>query len=236
MTATRPKGVLLLSGGLDSSVAAFLAPEHCDPVVALTFDYGQQASRRELGAAYRIAEACGVGHRTVHLPFYRQIPGGALLQPDGSLPEPAPTDLDDPAGAADSAGAVWVPNRNGVMIAVAAAWAEAIGASVLVVGFNAEEARTFPDNRAEFVACQNEALAYSTRNAVRVLAPTGTWTKSEIVARAQREDWPLELVWSCYRGDPEPCGRCESCRRFARALAAAGAGAWYRRRLESLRR
>ena len=224
----RSKAVLLLSGGLDSTVASFLAADDHELVLALGFDYGQKARRRELAAGYGVASALGIVHRTVFLPFFNEISAGALTQANSPIPEPSRTDLDDAEGAArSSAAAVWVPNRNGIFIAIGAAWAEHLEADVLVVGFNAEEARTFPDNGPEFVARQNDALSYSTARGVRVVAPTGSWAKSEIVGEAMRRDLPLELVWSCYDGEDLPCGKCESCMRFDRAIEAAAAREWY---------
>ena len=234
--STRPASILMLSGGLDSTVAAFMATETTEPRLALTFDYGQRARRRELAAGYALAQIIGVPHRTVFLPFFREFEGGALTDPNRRLPEPEESELDDLAKARGTAGAVWVPNRNGVFVAVAAAWAESIGASVLVVGFNAEEARTFPDNGGEFVAAQNAALELSTSNGVKVFAPTLSWTKEQIVRHAKAHDWPLELVWSCYEGDDQPCGRCESCRRFLRAVEAAEAREWLTARRPEKRR
>jgi 7-cyano-7-deazaguanine synthase len=226
----RPKALLLLSGGLDSTVASFLAAETHEIAGAITFDYGQRARRRELGASYKIAAVLETLHRTVELGFYRQLESRGLTSPQGDLPAPSAADLDDPAAAEASASAVWVPNRNAVMIAVGAAWAESFGLDVLVVGFNVEEAQTFPDNGEEFLARQNEALALSTAGKVQVIAPTGAMTKAEIVALAQERDWPLELVWSCYEDKDEPCGRCESCCRFDRAVDVADAGAWLKSR------
>lgn len=222
----RPRALILLSGGLDSTVASFLAAEDHEIVGALGFEYGQRAKRRELGAGYKIAAELGIWHRTVELGFYRQLEAKGLTATTGALPNPSEQDLDDPERARESAAAVWVPNRNAVMIAVGAAWAESMDLDVLVVGFNAEEARTFPDNGEDFVARQNEALALSTTRGVRVVAPTGAMTKAEIVRTARDHDWPLELVWSCYEDEDEPCGRCESCRRFDRAVDAAEARSW----------
>ncbi|MEZ6195043.1 MAG: 7-cyano-7-deazaguanine synthase QueC [Planctomycetota bacterium] len=226
----RPRALVLLSGGLDSTVAAYLAADECEVLGALAFDYGQRARRRELGASYAIAADLRIAHRTVELPFFRLLSAGALTEPASELPRPSAGDLDDPEAARASAAAVWVPNRNGVFIAVGAAWAESAGADVLVVGFNAEEARTFPDNGEDFVARQNEALAYSTARGVRVSAPTQRMSKVEIVRVAMERDLPLERAWSCYEGDDKPCGTCESCRRFDRALDAAGARSWYEAR------
>lgn len=214
--------VIVLSGGLDSTVAAYMAAETARIDLAITFDYGQKARRRELAAGYAVAQRLGAVHRTVELPFFRAISTGALLEQGLKLPEPKTADLDDVEGARASAKAVWVPNRNGIMIAVAAAWAEKIGAAYIVLGFNAEEAATFPDNSQAFIDRQNAALEYSTANGVKILAPTAAMTKIQIVAWARDHQVPLELVWSCYDGDDLPCGRCESCRRFDRAVDAVG--------------
>lgn len=214
--------ILLLSGGLDSTAAAWLLPGEVRPALALTADYGQRAARREAAAAYAIAGELGIPHRTVHLPFLREATRSPLVNREVPVPEPAPADLDHPERSRETAELVWVPNRNGVLIAMAATWAEAGGARFVVCGFNREEARTFPDNSPEFIERTNEALNYSTRNRVRVLAPTIAMEKPEIAARAFAAGAPLHRCWSCYLGDEQPCARCESCLRFDRALGTAG--------------
>jgi 7-cyano-7-deazaguanine synthase len=116
-----------------------------------------------------------------------------------------------------------VPNRNGVFINAGAAIAERLGATRVVVGFNREEAMTFPDNSAEFLKRSTQSLELSTANHVAVFCYTTDLDKTEIVARLRREDprFPFHWVWSCYHGGPERCGRCESCRRFDRAVGVA---------------
>lgn len=232
---TPEKAILLASGGLDSTVASFMAAEKYELLLALTFDYGQRARRRELAAGYGLANWLGIRHRTVFLPFFRELDGGGLLSKDTALPNPESGDLDDQDAATRSAAAVWVPNRNGVLIAVAASWAESLGATRVIVGFNAEEALTFPDNTQRFVEASNQALADSTANGVQVIAPTGCWTKKEIVHHAHERDWPLELVWSCYEDDDVPCEKCESCLRFDRAIDEAEAREWYTSRRDKWR-
>ena len=229
------KAILLASGGLDSTVASFMAAEEYELLIALTFDYGQRSKRRELAAGYGLANWLGIQHRTVFLPFYRELEGGALLRAASDLPHLDREALDDPAKGAESSKSVWVPNRNGVLIAVASAWAESLGATRVIVGFNAEEALTFPDNTQRFVDASNEALSDSTANGVRVVAPTGDWRKAQIVEHAREKDWPLELVWSCYEDGDEPCEKCESCRRFERAVEAADAQEWLAKRREKWR-
>ncbi len=221
---------MLLSGGLDSAVALALAAE-AGPgalALALTFDYGQRAAAREIDAARAMAARYGVAHRAIELPFLREITATALVERAAALPRPSARDLDAPDAARESARAVWVPNRNGVFVAIAAAHAEALGASRIVVGFNKEEGATFPDNTPEFVAACNGALAYSTLSRVEVVNPVGALVLDEIVRRGRAIGAPIERVWSCYEGGPEHCWTCESCRRLARALEQAGATEWFR--------
>ena len=205
----RSKAVVLLSGGLDSTVAFHLS---AGVVLALTFDYGQRAAKREVTCARRIARRRGVRHLALRLPW---LAGGALTDRSRALPRP---DLASPKQTRASADAVWVPNRNGVFIAVAAAFAERLGAGRVVVGFNREEARTFPDNSRGFIVAMNRALSFSTRGAVRVESPTAAWDKRRIVREARSRGIPLEPLWPCYEGGRAWCRKCESCRRSLRAL------------------
>lgn len=215
--------VLLLSGGLDSVAAAYLVRSTARPVLALTADYGQKSAKQELGAAYAVATDLGIPHRTVFIPFLKEASTGALVDRFEEVPNPTMEDLDDAEGAAArSAAAVWVPNRNGVLIAMAATWAEVNGVAYVVCGFNREEAQTFPDNSKSFLEATNAALALSTRNAVQVISPTIDMDKVEIARAARAAGAPLHRCWSCYLGGDQPCGRCESCLRFCRALDGAG--------------
>ena len=203
------KAVALLSGGLDSTVAFAIRAR--DTVLALTIDYGQRAARREIASARRSAARYRVPHRVLDLPW---LAGGALTDRSKRLPRP---DLERSGETKKSAEAVWVPNRNGVMIAAAAALAEVLGASRVVVGFNREEAATFADNSARFLEAANRALRFSTRNGVRVESPTLKWDKRRIVKEGLRIGAPLHLVWPCYEGGRAWCRRCESCLRSLRA-------------------
>jgi len=204
--------VTLLSGGLDSVVALAVAARASRPALCLTFDYGQPAARREIEAARRVAAHYSSAHQLVELPWYRQLLPEAFLGAGERVPEPE-------SFGAESARAVWVPGRNLVLMAIAAAWAEKLGAAEVVAGFNAEEAATFPDNSAEFVRAACAALSFSSRGEVRLSAPLADLDKRAIARLGRELGAPLEAVWSCYRGGERPCGRCESCRRRAAALA-----------------
>ena len=197
--------VALLSGGLDSIVALAAAAHRARPVLGLTFDYGQPAAAREAAAAAAAAASFSCEHRVVPLDWYRELLPAAF-SPGGDVPEPE-------VPGEESARAVWVPGRNLVMVGIAAAWAEKLGAASVVTGFNAEEAATFPDNSGEFVQAVCAALEFSSAGSVRLEAPLSGMDKKEIVRLGRELGAPLEAAWSCYRGGEKPCGRCESCQR-----------------------
>ena len=218
-TTLRVPALALLSGGLDSTVAAALYRARSGPMaLGLCVDSGQRAARREAQAAVAVGAALGFPVQLAHLPLLGEVTETALVRRDRPLPQPELARLD--ADASASADAVWVPNRNGVLVNVAAALAEARGLDVGVVGFNAEEAATFPDNSARFVERLNACLADSTRGRVTVESPTLHLTKAQLLAEGRAVGAPVHLAWSCYEGGEAPCGRCESCRRRQRAEAA----------------
>lgn len=219
----RIRSVVLLSGGLDSAANLALCSHFDAPVLALTADYGQQAAPREIAAARGLAAHYQVPHKVLDLRWLGALGGSALTDTALGLPELKRTELDDPEVTRGSAKAVWVPNRNGVLINAAAAHAETLGAERVVVGFNREEAATFPDNSTAFLRCITESLAYSSSNRVQAHCYTDTLDKREIVAELKRRvpGFPFDAVWSCYRGGEKPCGKCESCGRLRRALEAA---------------
>ncbi len=214
--------LLILSGGLDSTVSATLAAEQTAPQCALFFDYGQRAVAPERQAATLIAARLGVPLEVVALPWLSRLGQSALTDATMDLPDLDATQLDDAAATADSARQVWVPNRNGVFLNVAAAFAESLDARLLVTGFNAEEAETFPDNSQDFVKVAGEFFRYATRNGVRVVSFTQEWNKQQIVQQGLELDIPFHRLWSCYEAGPKQCGRCESCLRSIRAYQAAG--------------
>jgi 7-cyano-7-deazaguanine synthase len=168
-----------------------------------------------VAAAAAIARRYGVEHRAWRVPMLEAVTRTALVNRRFGLPSP---DLDDARATRESAKAVWVPNRNGVFINLAAAEAEALCAGEIIVGFNREEAATFPDNTVAYMRAASAALRCSTANGVRVASPTARWDKRRIVREGRRAGAPLDLIWPCYEGGRAWCRRCESCRRSLRAL------------------
>lgn len=213
--------IVLLSGGLDSVVSAALARTQHRLALALTVDYGQRAYAREIAAAERFCRRWDVPHQVVALPWLANITTTALVNTNTPMPQYAIADLSNQEHQTHSAAAVWVPNRNGLFLNIAAAYAETHRAQWIVTGFNAEEAATFPDNTPTFVERANAYLEYATLVHPRVVSFTQAMTKREIVACARTLDLPLDWCWPCYEGGTELCGTCESCVRFQRAMTEA---------------
>ena len=222
MSGSRTRSVVLLSGGLDSAANLAFCVEQDEPVLALTANYGQRAAQAELRAAQAICKFYQIPHQTLDVSWLGRLGGSSLTDTTQNIPELLSTELDDRGITEGSAKSVWVPNRNGVLINIAAAFGEQLKANQVVVGFNREEAATFPDNSAEFLKRASASLEYSTSNHARVACYTVNLDKKEIVRklRALDRQFPFELLWSCYHGGEKPCGGCESCRRLARALEA----------------
>jgi 7-cyano-7-deazaguanine synthase len=191
--------------------------------LAITFDYGQRAAAREIEMARRICKKYGVRHLVMELSWLEEITGTALVNRGEKVPEPGEKELDEVTGKArETAHQVWVPNRNGLFINIAASYGDAFGYDRIVAGFNAEEGATFPDNSPPFVEAINGSLHYSCEKPVEVTAPVGAMDKEAIIREGLRIDAPLELSWSCYYAGEKPCGKCESCLRRARAFKRAG--------------
>jgi len=213
------RSVVLLSSGLDSTVAFKHAYNRCSELLALTFDYGQRAAANEIERATQICRKFDVRNEVIELPWVRNF-GGALTDAS-ALPELAEHELDSVA-ATDSARCVWVPARNLLFLSIAAGYAENSGYELITVGFDAEEAATFPDNSREFAKRFNRVLEYSTLKPPTIDAPLIDLDKAGIVRLGVAIDAPLGLSWSCYESGDLPCGVCESCLRRARAFAEVG--------------
>lgn len=213
------RSIALLSSGLDSAVAFKMTYDITGVELAITFDYGQRAAKKEAECAKAICDRFHVRHELIKLPWLKAITATALVNKKAAVPTPTAADLDDIKGMAlETAHLVWVPNRNGAFINIAAAYADALNIDQIVCGFNAEEGATFPDNTPAFVEAINKSLKFSTENHVKVIAPVIALNKEQIIRKGIEIDAPLDLSWSCYYSGETPCGTCESCMRRARAF------------------
>jgi 7-cyano-7-deazaguanine synthase len=213
------KALALLSGGLDSAIALALHFETAGPgsvPLALTFDYGQKAREKEKRAAQALCSHYGLTQKIIPLPWLSDLSNNALTG-RLDLPFPQSSELDQMELAEKRAKDVWVPNRNGVFIQIGAAFAEGLDLDEVLVGFNIEEAASFPDNSKTYMDSLNKSLLMSTQNGVKVISPSVSMDKKSLVAEGLRLDLPFSYLWSCYQDKEEMCGLCESCLRLKRA-------------------
>lgn len=215
------KALVLLSAGLDSSVNLFEAHQREEVVLALTFDYGQKAAKKEIEQAAKLAVHLKIPHKVLPLPWFKDFNKSSLLVESETVPTGSRVDIQSHEQSLQTAKSVWVPNRNGIFLNIGAAFAEALGAQVVIPGFNAEEATTFPDNSESYMKELTRALSFSTSNHVEVECYTVKLQKTDIVKRGLLLNMPWHLLWPCYFSKEKWCGECESCLRSKRAFMAA---------------
>jgi 7-cyano-7-deazaguanine synthase len=226
--------VVCLSGGLDSCVTLYEALAREGTVAALHFTYGQRTSAREREAFDAICDHAGVHERlVVEQPALRAIGGSALTDTslevpttdaDAATPTTAPDAATPPTDPSRAIPITYVPFRNGQILSVASAWAEALGATAVYVGAVEEDSSGYPDCRQEFFEAFARAVDAGTRpdTHIRIETPVLHRDKAGIVRRGTELDAPLHLTWSCYTEDDVACGTCESCRLRRRGFERAG--------------
>jgi len=218
MENTSPLAVALISGGLDSMVAAASMRAAGYRLLALSIDYNQR-HQIELAAARRIAITLAA-ERHVVLPLDLRAFGGSALTAEIDVPK---------HGVGSEIPVTYVPARNTIFLSLSLGWAEAAGARDMVIGVNALDYSGYPDCRPEFVAAFEDMAALATKAGVegdrfRIHAPLQHMTKADIVREGTRLGLDLGMSWSCY--DPAPggvhCGLCDSCRLRAKGFEEAG--------------
>jgi 7-cyano-7-deazaguanine synthase len=210
--------VVLLSGGLDSSTVLAIARTEGFRPYALSVAYGQRHDA-ELAAAARVAQALGaVEHRVARVDL--GVFGGSALT-DAAIAVPETPSEGIPV--------TYVPARNTVLLSVALAWAEVIGAYDLFIGVNAVDYSGYPDCRPEFIAAFEALANVATKAGVegarfRVHTPLMRLSKAEIIRRGLELGVDYALTVSCYQADEmgRACGRCDACRLRAQGFAKAG--------------
>lgn len=208
------KGIILLSGGLDSLVSLGIGIEKYGISLALTFDYGQKAVEQEISTSKNICDYYKIEHKVIKLDWLKEVTHTALVSNE-DLPE----GIDNPEQSAKS---VWVPNRNGLFLNIAGSFADGNDYDYIIIGANKEEGQTFPDNTQEFIDKIDAEFEYSTQKHPKVVAPLINSDKNDIVKLALEHKIPLEFVRSCYASGEKHCGKCESCTRLKNALVANG--------------
>jgi 7-cyano-7-deazaguanine synthase len=212
------RAVVLLSGGLDSATTLAIARAQGFACFALSVHYGQRHSA-ELDAARRVATALGARDHRVMSVDLAGIGGSALTDSSIAVPEHGTTGIP----------VTYVPARNTMMLSLALAWAEVLGAQDIFIGVNAVDYSGYPDCRPEFIAAFQELATRATKAGVegasfRIHAPLIRLSKAEIVREGTRLGVDFAATVSCYQADAEgrACGRCDSCRIRRDGFAAAG--------------
>lgn len=205
--------VVLLSGGLDSTAALYAAREEHAVITALSFDYGSKHNAQELHRAAWHAHQLGVEHVVLPLDFIRSHFSSALLQGGPEIPK----------GHYEEASMkqTVVPFRNGILLAVAAGFAESRTAEALVIAAHSGDHAIYPDCREPFMTAMEAAMKAGTYAGITLLRPFIHMDKAAIVRRAAELKVPLKHTWSCYQGGEMHCGECGTCveRREAFLLA-----------------
>lgn len=214
-----PKAVVLLSGGLDSTTVLAEAAARGYRLYALTVAYGQRHAA-EIAAARRIAQAFGVVEHRIASASLDAFGGSALTDAALSVPE---------GGSGEGIPITYVPARNTVLLALALAWAEVVGAYDLFIGANAVDYSGYPDCRPPFLAAFEALANVATKAGVegkrfRLHAPLLYLSKAAIIRRGVALGVDYAMTVSCYQADAEgrACGRCDACRLRAAGFAAAG--------------
>ena len=212
------KSVVLLSGGMDSTLTATIARRESADVAAMHFNYRHRTEQRELKAFNDVADFLDIKERmVVDVDVLRKIGGSSLTDPSIPVAAADLTNVEVPSS--------YVPFRNGVFLSIAAGWAEVLNAGQLYIGAVEEDSSGYPDCRSIFFDAFEQAINLGTKPGtnIRIVTPLIGMSKEEIVRKSIELGAPLELSWSCYQGEDVACGECDSCALRLRGFARAGA-------------
>lgn len=207
------KAVVTLSGGLDSATLLYWSAKRYD-VRAVTFDYGSKHNEREQSAAKEMSRRLGVRHTLIKLPFINELFQSALLQSGGEIPEGHYED--------SSMRSTVVPFRNGIMLSIAAGYAESVGAKAVLYAAHAGDHAIYPDCRPAFLKAMSEAARAGTYMNVEIKDPFIGLHKKDIVVLGNELRVPFDITYSCYKGGELHCGKCGTCVERREAFQLAG--------------
>ena len=213
------KAVVLLSGGLDSTTALYLAKKEGFEVYAISFDYGQRHDK-ELECAKNVAEEAGVADYIVVKTNMNTWGGSALTDSSIEVPEGNIESKEIPV--------TYVPARNMIFLSFAASYAEVVGAQDMFIGVSEVDYSGYVDCRQEFLDSMEKTINLATvcgaeqGKKIRIRAPFISMTKAEEVKLGMELGVDYGKTWSCYNGEEEACGTCDSCKLRLAAFESAG--------------
>jgi 7-cyano-7-deazaguanine synthase len=212
--ASKTSVVVLVSGGMDSVTALYLAASKYRVAGALSFHYGSKHNGREIPFARFHSKRLGIPHKVIRLGFVGKLFKSDLLTSGSEIPE----------GHYEQANMkqTVVPFRNGIMLAVAAGYAESIGACGLVIAAHAGDHAIYPDCREGFMKSMESAIRLGTYAKIRVIRPFIEMTKGQIAEGGAALGVDFAKTWSCYKGGEIHCGKCGTCVERREAFKVAG--------------
>ena len=210
------KAVCILSGGMDSTLASYIAAKDGAEIIAVHFNYGQRTENKELEAFRKICEELNVSNKyEIDIPFFTQIGASALTDESIDIPT---------GGLEDGVPITYVPFRNGIFLSIATAIAEKEKASELYIGVVQEDSSGYPDCSDTFINKIQSAMNEGTKKetSLEIQTPLVHLTKEQIVKKAIQMNVPLQYTWSCYKNEHKACGVCDSCRLRLNGFKLAG--------------
>jgi 7-cyano-7-deazaguanine synthase len=210
------KAVCIMSGGMDSTLSAYMMKYDGYEIIAVHFNYDQRTQTKELQCFENICDALNVSNRYVlDLDFFAKLGASALTDREIDVPT---------GGIEEGVPVTYVPFRNGIFLSMAAAIAEKEGASVISIGVVEEDSSGYPDCREVYIQAMQNAINLGTKEStnIEIKMPLVHLKKSQIVKEALNLHVPLELTWSCYKNEQKACGVCDSCRLRLNGFEIAG--------------
>ncbi|MBV8816125.1 MAG: 7-cyano-7-deazaguanine synthase QueC [Verrucomicrobia bacterium] len=208
------KAVVLLSGGMDSVCAFYQAVKEHEVVAGISFDYGAKHNHQEIPFAQHHCRMFGIEHRVIRLEFVGELFKSHLLKSGGAIP--------DGHYEEETMKQTVVPFRNGIMLSIAAGFAESRGADGLVIAAHAGDHAIYPDCREAFMKSMADAIRLGTYAGIEVLRPFILLSKAEVAARGHGLGVDFSKTWSCYKGGSIHCGTCGTCVERREAFILAG--------------
>ncbi len=208
--------IILVSGGMDSAVAAAIAMEKHPQVMFIHFNYGQLTEKKEEQCFHSLAEYYGIQHKQIiSFDFLKQLGHSSLTDPAMAIPKNTLHAHEIPS--------TYVPFRNGIFLSYSVALAEVMQATHIYIAAVETDSSGYPDCRAEFYQAFNQALRVGTvQGNLTIETPLVQLSKKEIVEWGIRLRVPFKLTWSCYQNEDQPCGQCDSCLLRKRGFELAG--------------
>lgn len=204
------KALVVFSGGLDSTTALYWAVNQYEEVETLSFEYGSKHNQTEHSYALKTCKKLGVKNTVINLDFINQYFKSDLLQSGGEIPEGYYT--------AENMKSTVVPFRNGIMLAIAAGFAESNNCDVLILGNHSGDHAIYPDCRPEFIKGIKEAIYQGTEKHIEVVSPFCDMNKADIVRLGSQLGVDFGLTYSCYKGGEKHCGKCGTCQERKEAF------------------